>query len=116
VNNNYFYASGFVNQTVAFDCQFWAWNGKFYRSNVTGTTGATTVTGFNVYNSSADLYNGIVAQTVASTAGYAGSVRFMAVDSSLVPPPVCIGDLNGDGVVNGADLGILLGSWGPCPQ
>ncbi|HMN97731.1 MAG TPA: hypothetical protein PKC43_14760 [Phycisphaerales bacterium] len=24
------------------------------------------------------------------------------------------GDLNGDGVVNGADLGILLGNWGPC--
>ncbi|HMN95860.1 MAG TPA: dockerin type I repeat-containing protein [Phycisphaerales bacterium] len=25
-----------------------------------------------------------------------------------------IGDLNGDGVVTGADLGILLGGWGPC--
>jgi len=24
-------------------------------------------------------------------------------------------DLNGDGVVNGADLGLLLFSWGPCP-
>ncbi len=24
------------------------------------------------------------------------------------------GDLNGDGIVNGADLGILLSSWGPC--
>jgi len=24
------------------------------------------------------------------------------------------GDLNGDGKVNGADLGILLGFWGPC--
>lgn len=24
-------------------------------------------------------------------------------------------DLNGDGVVGSADLGILLGSWGPCP-
>lgn len=23
-------------------------------------------------------------------------------------------DLNGDGIVNGADLGILLGAWGPC--
>lgn len=23
-------------------------------------------------------------------------------------------DLNGDGIVNGADLGLLLGSWGPC--
>ena len=28
---------------------------------------------------------------------------------------ICIGDLTGDGLVNGADLGILLGSWGPCP-
>jgi hypothetical protein len=27
------------------------------------------------------------------------------------PPPVT-GDLNGDGVVNGDDLGILLGAWG----
>jgi YVTN family beta-propeller protein len=24
------------------------------------------------------------------------------------------GDLNGDGVVNGVDLGLLLGAWGPC--
>jgi hypothetical protein len=28
---------------------------------------------------------------------------------------ICIGDLTGDGLVNGADLGILLGSWGTCP-
>jgi hypothetical protein len=25
-------------------------------------------------------------------------------------------DLNGDGVVDGADLGVLLGAWGPCPE
>ena len=25
------------------------------------------------------------------------------------------GDLNNDGTVNGADLGTLLGAWGPCP-
>jgi hypothetical protein len=25
-----------------------------------------------------------------------------------------VGDLNGDGVVDGADLGILLSNWGPC--
>jgi len=26
-----------------------------------------------------------------------------------------VGDLTGDGTVNGADLSVLLGSWGPCP-
>ena len=25
-------------------------------------------------------------------------------------------DLNGDGAVDGQDLGILLGAWGSCPQ
>ena len=27
----------------------------------------------------------------------------------------CAGDLNGDGIVNGADLGIVLANWGFCP-
>ena len=27
----------------------------------------------------------------------------------------CAGDLNGDGVVNGADLGVVLANWGFCP-
>jgi len=27
----------------------------------------------------------------------------------------CAGDVNGDGVVNGNDLAIVLSSWGPCP-
>jgi formylglycine-generating enzyme required for sulfatase activity len=26
----------------------------------------------------------------------------------------CIGDLNGDGVIDGSDLGALLAAWGPC--
>jgi len=29
--------------------------------------------------------------------------------------PTVFGDLNGDGIVNGIDLGLLLGAWGPCP-
>ncbi|MAC19570.1 MAG: hypothetical protein CMJ23_07870 [Phycisphaerae bacterium] len=32
------------------------------------------------------------------------------------PELPCIGDVNGDGVVNGADLGLLLGAWGECPR
>ena len=30
---------------------------------------------------------------------------------ALTAPP-CRGDLNGDGIVSGADLGLLLGTWG----
>ncbi|MFO0873026.1 MAG: S8 family serine peptidase [Phycisphaerales bacterium] len=33
-----------------------------------------------------------------------------ALLASIVP-----GDLNEDGVVDGADMGLLLGAWGPCP-
>jgi len=29
--------------------------------------------------------------------------------------PTIVGDLNHDGVVNGADLSMLLAAWGPCP-
>jgi hypothetical protein len=29
--------------------------------------------------------------------------------------PCAAADLDCDGVVNGVDLGLLLGSWGPCP-
>ena len=34
----------------------------------------------------------------------------------VIPPeiPDCLGDLNDDGVVNGADLGLLIAGWGPC--
>ena len=28
--------------------------------------------------------------------------------------PVCPGDFNDDGVVNGADFGAILAAWGPC--
>lgn len=116
VNNNAFYAGGFTNQTVAFDCKFWAADGKYYRTNVAGKTGNTTVTGVNVYNSSEDLYNGVVAETIPSKVGAPGSMRYLAVDSSLIPRTPCPGDIDGDGQVGASDLALLLSVWGVCPK
>jgi hypothetical protein len=36
--------------------------------------------------------------------------------SFAIVPDACVGDLNGDGFVDGADLGVLLGLWGNCPS
>jgi hypothetical protein len=48
--------------------------------------------------------------------GY-GSNRFSdTVSVKVVDIIPCPADLNGDGQVDGADLAILLGSWGPCPD
>lgn len=41
-----------------------------------------------------------------------GPLPCLLADSDVVVP----GDLDGDGDVDAADLAILLGSWGPCPQ
>jgi hypothetical protein len=38
--------------------------------------------------------------------------RTITVD---LQPGAGLGDLNGDGCVNGADLGLLLSAWGVCP-
>ena len=35
--------------------------------------------------------------------------------TSSVQAQVCAGDVNGDHVVDGVDLAILLGNWGNCP-
>ena len=54
----------------------------------------------------------------------AGPYTFWAQETSLsndswrvtlVITPPCAGDLNGDGTVSGADLGLFLGSWGDSP-
>jgi hypothetical protein len=39
---------------------------------------------------------------------------FIATFQPILPSCPCIGDLNGDCMVNGADLGLMLGAWGSC--
>ena len=52
----------------------------------------------------------IVAGSFSATVNVTSTLR---IDG---PPQAgsCLGDLNDDGVVNGADLGLMLGAWGAC--
>jgi hypothetical protein len=77
-----------------------AGNEAIYVNSLVVPAGATLVTnGFKVYTRAATI---------------AGSVSNLA-DVVVVPgTPPCIADLYRDGIVNGADLGIVLAGWGPC--
>ncbi len=44
------------------------------------------------------------------TFGICPCIEIVSATKCIVP-----GDLNGDGMVDGADLGLLLSAWGPCP-
>lgn len=46
---------------------------------------------------------------------FGGGNRVVRV-SGFTKSQSCIGDLNNDAMVDGADLGTLLGQWGDCPQ
>jgi hypothetical protein len=51
-----------------------------------------------------------------ANAGGVSDVYAARVNSDgTIGNPVVIGDLNGDGVVNGSDLAVQLGAWGACP-
>ena len=53
----------------------------------------------------------MISRTVRCVAG-AAVAMLISVQPSAAQS--CVADLNGDGVVNGADLGMLLGQWGQC--
>jgi hypothetical protein len=55
-----------------------------------------------------------VAQAKFVAAGFNSNSANLGFSLAILPE-ACVGELNGDGVVNGADLGILLGLWGTCP-
>lgn len=53
-----------------------------------------------------------IADVADTGAGTAPIVDRGAYERQVPPPPPCPADLNGDGQVNGADLGVLLGNFG----
>ena len=67
-------------------------------------------------------YSIVDADVGSVNGGIQGSGYFVdsTITFDLVPPPqcteTCTGDLNGDGVVNPADLAELLAAWGPNPK
>ena len=85
--NSYFYANAFQGGDQNGDNQYWAGTGSTcWRSNVQGGQ----VTSFSVFASGPDLYNNNPYLNVGSNAGYDSSMRFMTIDSSLIPAPGAI--------------------------
>jgi hypothetical protein len=96
-----------------------------------GTTNIGTVIGFT--GSDCGVFSrrtSIPAATFNAAIGNGSNVLFTLTPSSTVntqcsysearvvvryrSPAACLGDLNSDRVINGADLGELLAQWGPC--
>lgn len=57
-------------------------------------------------------FAGVVSQGFPPGLGAQAIVEATAVKVRIVAVPVCAGDANGDGSVNGADLSVLLGQFG----
>ena len=93
-------------------------------------TGSTDVTGFGLksfFPMGSAGQNGTGGSTGLSDSGWfvtnasdanpdtpTGTDYFVMRARVFAPAPACPSDLDGDGIVDGADLGTLLGAWGPC--
>ena len=92
-------------------------SGAGYRSGI-ALTAVDSALPSNIYNRSgacATTTFGIVNYTSA-TNRFQWPVELNGQLASCGSTSACPADQNNDGVVNGADLGLLLGAWGPCPN
>ncbi|MFM8641115.1 MAG: choice-of-anchor tandem repeat NxxGxxAF-containing protein [Planctomycetota bacterium] len=111
------------------DTALYAWSAStglrpLLRSGTTGPTGFTVVSFFPPGNAAMNGSGG--SNGLSETGWFVTNLQdnnpasATGTDYSLVrarvfaPPPACPADLTGDGQVDGADLGALLGAWGPC--
>ena len=87
-----------------------------------GTTGILAYSSaLNLTNTGLPLTQELIAGqayklVMGSYSATSGSISgSLVIDGPAQPPASCLGDLNLDGAVTGADLGLLLGAWGACP-
>jgi hypothetical protein len=108
---------GTTFQTLAYNddsCLVAGSTTSFLASFIDATNGGATGT-FAGFPLTQDL---VLGQTYYIVAGSFGATVNITATLKIDGPAQtsgCVGDLNLDGVVNGADLGLLLGAWGVCP-
>jgi hypothetical protein len=94
------------------------WSVKLRNYNYSGSFGFQVATcnaqyvGF--YTNNASFFNGTSWSLFAFGPNTCTQIAQFAAIIEAPQPVVCPADLNGDGSVDGQDLGILLGAWGPC--
>jgi hypothetical protein len=83
----------------------------------TGTTSSSTINGFNKATGYTErTYRVYPADAPSATAIVVAPASATDADGNLIPDAceAVPGDLDGNGVVNGADLTLLLNAWGTC--
>jgi hypothetical protein len=91
--------------------------GAGYRSGISLTSVPLALPS-NIYNRSTAcaITQFQVVNYTTATNRFQWPVELNGQAASCGSTSACPADQNNDGVVNGADLGLLLGAWGPCPN
>lgn len=92
-------------------------SGAGYRSGISLTSVPLALPS-NIYNRSTAcaITQFQVVNYTTATNRFQWPVELNGQAASCGSTSACPADQNNDGVVNGADLGLLLGAWGPCPN
>lgn len=98
------------------------WNEFRYRWNPANGQATLAVNGQQVFAHVTGMFGGVFASALAATSdaapgtlnayGFFDDLAIRAVPDAPPPPPPCPADLTGDRLVDGNDLGVLLGAWG----